>query len=82
MKINWKLRIKNKTTLAALLACTVAFIYQILGILGVTAPITEDQVSQIIGVLINILVGVGVLVDPTTVGAGDSNKALTYKEPK
>lgn len=82
MKINWKLRFKNKTTLAALLACTVAFVYQVLGILGVTAPITEDQVTQIIGVLINILVGVGVLVDPTTTGTHDSQNALTYSKPK
>lgn len=82
MKINWKLRFKNKATLAALLACTVAFVYQILGIFGVTAPVTEDQATQVIGVLINILVGAGVLVDPTTQGAADSDRALTYNRPR
>ncbi|QAT43427.1 phage holin [Aminipila luticellarii] len=81
MKINWKLRLKNKTTLAALVACVVAFVYQVLGILGITAPISQDQVAQGISIVINLLVAVGVLVDPTTSGTGDSTRALTYKKP-
>ena len=82
MRINWKLRLKNKTTLLALLGCLVTFIYQVLGVIGVTAPISQDQVTQLIGLLVNLLVGVGVLVDPTTAGASDSENALTYKAPK
>ena len=82
MKINWKLRLKNKTTLAALVACIVAFAYQVLSILGITAPISEDQITQVIGVVINLLAAVGVLVDPTTSGAGDSYQALEYKQPR
>lgn len=81
MKINWKLRLKNKTTLLSLIACLVAFVYQVLGILGITAPISQDQVAQLIGLLVNLLVGVGVVVDPTTEGASDSQKALTYNKP-
>lgn len=82
MKINWKLRLKNKTTLLSLLGCIAAFIYQFLGILGLTAPISEDQVTQIIGLLVNVLAGLGVLVDPTTQGTCDSKDALCYKEPR
>ncbi len=82
MKINWKLRLKNKTTFAALLACIVAFVYQMLSILGVTAPISEDQVTQFAGLIVNILAALGVLIDPTTSGTGDSQRALDYKEPK
>lgn len=81
MKINWKLRLKNKATLAALVACVVAFVYQVLGILGITAPVSQDQVTQGVSLVINILATLGVLVDPTTSGAGDSSKALTYKKP-
>lgn len=81
IKINWKLRLKNKTTFTALVACTVAFGYQVLGILGVTAPISEDQVTQAISLAINILATLGVLVDPTTSGVSDSRKALTYNKP-
>nr|WP_315022859.1 phage holin [uncultured Aminipila sp.] len=81
MKINWKLRLKNKTTFAALVACIVAFVYQMFGILGVTAPISQDLVTQVVSLIINLLVTLGVLVDPTTVGASDSQKALTYNKP-
>ena len=82
MKINWKLRLKNKAVFLSLLGCVVAFAYQILGILGLTVPISEDQATQVIGLLVNLLVGVGVLVDPTTKGTCDSQKALDYEEPR
>lgn len=81
MKINWKLRLKNKTTFAALVACVVAFVYQVTGIFGVIAPITENQVILGVSLIINILTTLGVLVDPTTVGTSDSFRALSYKKP-
>lgn len=81
MNINWKLRFKNKATLLTLILAIVAFVYQILGIVGVTVPISQDQVTQIIGLVINVLVGLGIVVDPTTAGVGDSNSALAYTEP-
>nr|WP_243158077.1 phage holin [Aminipila terrae] len=72
---------KNKTTLVSLIACIVAFIYQILAILGIAPSVTEEAVMQIISLLINILVTLGVVVDPTTSGIKDSVRAMTYKEP-
>lgn len=81
MRINWKLRLQNKTTLVALLTAVVAFVYQILGIVGVTAPISQDSIVQVIGVLVNVLVALGVVVDPTTAGVSDSVKAQNYSEP-
>jgi phi LC3 family holin len=79
--MNWKLRFKNKATLIAIVAAAVAFVYQILGILHIVPPITEEQVMQVLGIIINILVGLGILVDPTTAGIGDSARAMTYSEP-
>lgn len=79
--MNWKLRFKNRTTLIAIVAAAVAFVYQILGILHIVPPITEEQVMQVLGIIINILVGLGILVDPTTAGIGDSARAMTYSEP-
>lgn len=81
MKINWKLRLKNKTTLLSLLACLAAFVYQVLGILGIAAPISEEQVTQVFGLVVNLLGAVGVLVDPTTSGTSDSSRALEYRKP-
>lgn len=82
MKINWLLRFKNKTVLLALLTCVATFVYQILGVAGVTAPVSEDVVMQYAGVALNLLVTMGVLVDPTTKGISDSNEALTYDQLK
>lgn len=80
--MNWKLRFKNKTTLVSLIAAAVAFIYQACGIFGIVPPVSENEVIQIAGYLINILVFVGVVVDPTTEGLSDSYKAMSYTEPK
>lgn len=79
--MNLKLRLKNKPTLLAIILAAVAFLYQIAGLLGVAVPITEDQVIQIVGIVINLLVGLGILVDPTTAGIKDSTRALSYEEP-
>lgn len=80
--INWKVRLKNKTWLLSFVLTIVAFIYQILGMVGITAPISEDMATQIVGLLINLLVGLGVVVDPTTKGTKDSEQALTYNKPQ
>lgn len=82
MKINWKLRLQNKTTLVTLIALCVTFIYQILGLFGVVPKVAQDEIVNTIGLLINILVVLGVVVDPTTAGVSDSTNALTYDAPK
>lgn len=80
--INWKVRFKHKPFLVAFFTTIVAFIYQMLGIFEIVPAISQDQVVQLIGLVINILVGVGVVADPTTAGMGDSNQALEYTEPR
>ena len=63
MKINWKLRIKNKTTLAALFAAIVSLVYIILGVLGITPSVTENEVMDILAAILNALTLLGVVVD-------------------
>lgn len=82
MKINFKLRLKNKATLASLIGVVIAFIYQILGLFEIVPPISQDTVTQFVGLLLNILVAFGVIIDPTTAGTSDSKQALNYTEPK
>ena len=82
MTINWKLRFKNKTTLVAILVGIVALVYQICGLLGIVPGISENEVTNIIATVVDVLVLLGVVVDPTTSGIGDSEQALTYTEPK
>jgi phi LC3 family holin len=87
--INWTLRLKNKTTLVSLVGLTVGFVYQVLNTFDVVPSIPQDTVVQFFKYLIYILVGLGIVVDPTTVGIRDSERALvrnvpggTYDEPE
>ena len=79
MKINLKVRMKNKTFVISMLSVVVAFIYQVLGLLGIVASISQDKVINILMFIINILAGFGVLVDPTTDGFKDSDRVLNKK---
>lgn len=79
--MNLKLRLKNKTTLIAIVAATVAFLYQIAGILGIVPPISQETLMQGLGAIINLLAILGILIDPTTAGVKDSARAMTYEEP-
>lgn len=66
----------------ALFGAVIAFIYQILGLLGVVPAVSQDMATQLLGLVINILVALGIVVDPTTAGIADSIQALSYTEPK
>lgn len=81
MQINWKLRLKNKTTVAALLAALVAFVYQVCGIFGVVPLVSQDQALTFVSIILTVLVSLGILVDPTTAGLGDSKRAMGYEKP-
>ena len=82
MKINWKVRFKNKTWLVTFLITVLAFVYQILGMFDIVLPITQDMATQLVTIVINMLVAVGVVIDPTTASISDSEQAMTYEEPK
>ena len=81
MKINWKLRLQNKATLTALVLSLISLIYQVLGLFNVIPPISESEVVNIVGMIINLLVLLGVVIDPTTEGVDDSIRAMNYEEP-
>lgn len=78
MKINWKARLKNKTFLITFFTLVTAFVYQILGLFGIVPSVSEHSIVNGITIVINLLGTLGVLVDPTTDGMSDSERALTY----
>lgn len=81
MKINWKLRLKNKAVLIALISAILSFVYQICGIIGIVPPVSQDSIMQAVLTIMDVLVIVGVIVDPTTAGLQDSDRAMGYEEP-
>lgn len=78
--VNWKVRLQNKTWLLAMTAAIVAFVYQVLGLCGIVPAVSQDQITQLVGIVMNIFVALGIVVDPTTKGVGDSDRALTYEQ--
>lgn len=82
MKINWKLRLQNKVTLVALITLVISIVYQILNMIGVIPQVDQQTILDICCRIIDVLALLGIVVDPTTKGIGDSHLALSYDEPK
>lgn len=80
--MNWKLRFQNKTVLCAILAQTAAIAYVAMGFFGVVPPVTENALVAFGGMVVELLVLLGVVVDPTTDGVGDSEQAMGYDRPR
>lgn len=78
IKINWKVRLKNRTFLVSMGALVISFFYEVLSMLQIVPAISENEVLQLLYIVINILGVMGVIVDPTTKGISDSERALAY----
>lgn len=79
--INWSLRLRNRTTLLALVSAAVVFAYSVAQALGLDLPVGQQQVMDAVTSVLAVLAALGVVVDPTTEGVSDSTRALTYDEP-
>lgn len=82
MSINWKLRLQNKATLTTLCMSVVTAIYCVLAAFGITPSVAEEQTMNLVYAVISIACSVGIVVDPTTSGMGDSEQAMAYESPK
>ena len=81
MKINWKVRLKNKVWLGSFCSLVVGFVYSMLALFDVFPEVTQSLVLQLMNQVLTFLGLIGVIVDPTTAGIGDSERALGYEEP-
>lgn len=77
--LNLKIRLKNKTFIITMMTTIIAFVYQMLAQFEVVPKITQDQTIQVLMLIVNILAGLGILVDPTTDGVKDSERVLEKK---
>ena len=81
MKINWKVRFQNKVWLTSFISLIVGFVYNILRAFDVFPTVSQQLVMDIVGQCLTFLGMIGVVVDPTTEGLGDSKRALSYEKP-
>ena len=82
MKINWKVRLQHKQFWVSLIALLIVLANQIAGIFNVDITIYNAQITAISETVLSILGLLGIIIDPTTKGASDSEQALKYDEPK
>lgn len=81
MKINWKVRFKNKLFLTSFISVIVTFVYTMLSLFDIYPAITKNTVLNAVNEILMMLSILGVIVDPTTQGIGDSQRAMSYEEP-
>ena len=81
MKINWKVRFKNKVWLGSFFSLVVGFVYSLLALFDVFPAVTQNLVVQLLNQVLTFLGLIGVIVDPTTAGLEDSDRAMGYEEP-
>lgn len=80
MKINWKVRFKNRIWLSAFIGAFIVFGFTMCRLFGIQTPVDEYETTKFVEAVLSMLALSGVLIDPTTPGASDSDLAMTYGE--
>lgn len=83
MKVNWKVRIKNKAFWLAVIPAVALVAQAVAAVFGYTIDLTTmvGKLQAVVNAVFALLVILGIVVDPTTEGIGDSNRAMAYEEP-
>ena len=83
MKINWIVRIKNKAFWLAVIPALALVVQAVAALFGYTINLETwvGKLQTVVNAVFALLAILGIVVDPTTDGVGDSNRALSYAEP-
>lgn len=83
-KINWKVRVLNKTFWLTLVPALALLLQTFLAVFNIRLELGEtiDKLLVFINALFGVLIIVGIVNDPTTAGLTDSSRALEYHEPR
>lgn len=78
--INWDIRFKSALFWTTLIPAVLILIQAVLAIFGITWDFhgLEAHLLAIVEALFAVLAILGVVVDPTTTGVADSERALSY----
>lgn len=81
--MNWKARSRNKLFWLAIIPAVLILINAVLGIFGITLDFEnlQEKLIALVEAVFTLLSILGIVVDPTTKGIGDSKRALTYDKP-
>lgn len=81
MKINWKVRFRNKVWLLTFIAAVLALVYRVLEVLNIAPYIEQEKLMELLSMFVGVLVLLGIVIDPTTKGSNDSSLAMSYTKP-
>ena len=81
MKINWKVRLKNPAFWITVIPALITVIYAVLALFDVIPNVAEETLTNGFMAVMSVLATLGIIVDPTTKGLNDSDRAMNYEEP-
>ena len=84
MKINFKVRLKNKLFWTTMIPSVILLVTQVCKLFGLNLDLSgiSSSLLDIVSTVFIILTILGIVNDPTTNGISDSDLAMTYEEPK
>ena len=84
MKINWTVRLKSKSFWLAIIPAVLLLIQVVAAVFGFALDLGDlgNKLLAVVNAAFAVLAILGIVVDPTTDGVGDSKQAMTYTEPK
>lgn len=83
MKINWKVRLKQKEFLVAMFSAILLAAQAIGNLFGFTISETIGaELTVTFNAILSVLTVSGIVIDPTTNGVSDSENAMEYEDPK
>ena len=84
MKINWTVRVKNKTFWLSVIPAALLLVQVVAAVFGYTLDFGElgNKLLAVVNAAFALLSVLGIVTDPTTAGVSDSEQAMTYEKPK
>ena len=83
MRVNWKVRIKNKIFWITIVPALLLVVQTVASLFGYDWDfvILNQQITAVINAVFALLAILGVVNDPTTAGITDSYRAMSYDKP-
>lgn len=84
MRINWKVRIRNKNFWITVIPALLLFIQAVAAVFGFALDLGDlgNKLLVVVNAAFGVLSILGIVTDPTTKGVSDSDQAMTYEKPK
>ena len=81
--INWKVRLRNKVFWMEAIPALALVVQAVAALFGYTINLETwvGKLQAVVNAVFALLAILGIVVDPTTDGVGDSNRALNYVQP-